>query len=174
MALLRFRKGDMDDDLEHFLKMYDDEEVAGGYENFMKYYGDDNIEMDLTGKVLISVDGIGNYFNDDANIPIDILTLFVDEGQRFKYKPKLIYSGHIAFLIIERENGDKDYFYKDDECYPQTFEEFLECDGDVIYEAKERGFTVEDVKQQIEMVIKSRVDFNYKFDPQNIIILHGL
>ena len=173
MALIRFEH-DMQDDEEDFKDSYDEGEVAGGFENFIKAYGDDIITIDMTGKVLISVDSMDGYFGKDKNLPINIMTLFYDEGTKHKYKPSLIYAGHIAFLKIAYEDGRVSYFYKDDECYPQTLHKFLEDSCSTVYHATERKFTQDDIKSQIEMLMNSRVDFRYKIDPEEVIVLEGL
>lgn len=171
---------DFKDDKELFEDLYtnDDQEqfdrgLDGTYEGFIRYYSDNEV-IDMTGKILISVRGIGNYFGHDAFTPIKIMTLFYDDGDKYGYKPELIYSGHISFLKINRDNGDIQYFYKDDECRPQTWEEFLNEHSSALYEAQERGYSIEDVQKQIEMFIRANIDFYYTFNAEDVYVVEGL
>lgn len=164
-----FKRLYTDDDLEQF-----DRGIDGTYEGFIRYYSSDNEVIDMTGKILVSVRGIDNYFNHQAFTPIRIMTLFYDEGDKHGYKPELIYSGHISFLKIYRDDGSIKYFYKDDECPPQTWSEFISEHSSALYEAKEMGYSITDVEKQIEMLIKSVVDFNYTFNAEDVYVVEGL
>lgn len=166
MALLKF-KNDFSDDMEHFKDLYEctPEQFISGYS--------DNIEIDLTGKVVVAVEAPCLLWG-KATLPINILAIFIPEEEKYSYKATLIYSGHIAFLQIKRTDGKIQYFYKDDECYPQTYTDFERCESECFYECKENGFEDKDILKQIEMQIQVSHDFKFKAKPENLIILEGL
>lgn len=167
MALLNF-KNDLQNDKEHFESLY-----KMTYEEFIGEYAEDNQVIDLTGKVVVCIESAWEY-PEPARLPADILAILIPEGEKYKYKASLIYSGHIAFIKIEYEDGRIKYFYKDDECCPQTYAEFCEYDASVFYQCEENGFQKDDVLKQMEMTIKVSHDFGYELDADNLIILQGL
>jgi len=164
MALLQFDNWDFKDDLEHFETLYNME-----YEEFINTHKQNNITIDLTNKIVVSIRACS-----DKNLPIDILTIFIPEEIKNKYKSTLIYAGHIAFIKFEYNNGLIKYSYKDDECYPVDMDELLNSGDDVVYCCEEKGFKNSDIELQIEKFIQATFDYNYKFDKNNIIILQGL
>lgn len=166
MAIFNLQK-DLKFDREHFETLY-----GKTYEEFIESYSD-NVIIDLTGKVVVCIESTWRY-PEQARFPADILAILIPEGKKYKYKATLIYSCHIAFIKLEYENGTIKYFYKDDECYPQTYDEFCENDADVFCQCEENGFKKEDVLKQIEMTIKVNYDFGYELDKDSLIILNGL
>lgn len=152
-------------------KIYFESQYEMTYEEFINYYGDDNEVIDLTGKVVISLTSFEPY----GNTPVDLLGIFIPEGEKLGYKATLIYASHIAFIKTEHKNGLVQYRYKDDECCPQTYkdiEEYEDCP--LTYDINGRGFKLEDMVTQIERYIQSRFDLNYKLNKDDLIILEGL
>lgn len=139
------------------------------YEEFINYHSD-NIVIDLTDKVVVSIESIWN----DSKFPANILAILIPEEEKYKYKATLIYSGHIAFIKIEYEDGKVKYFYKDDECMPQTYKELEQYESDIFYQCEENGFKKEDILEQIELIIRSKYDFRYKLSKDSLIMLEGL
>ena len=171
MALIQTHKGELSGDLEHFKQLY---EI--GYEEFIGEYEDDNIIIDLEDKIVVSL----TTHCLEGKTPLEVLAVFIPEDERLKYKSILIYSGHIAFVKCEFENGKVIYKYKDDECYPQTLEEVLGMDNHreestLMYSVRDYGFTKEDVITHIERYIQVNYDFNYKIeDISKVVVLQGL
>lgn len=165
MALFNI-KNDFNRDMKFFEQMYD-----MTCQEFIDYYGDDNEVINLTDKVVVSIDS----FEPDGNTPIDLLAILIPEEERYHYKATLIYAGHIAFIKLERKNGTIEYLYKDDECCPQTYADIEGyADSHLTYDINERGFELEDMVTQIQRYIQSRFDLRYKLDKDSLIILEGL
>jgi hypothetical protein len=164
VALLRISQVDFKSDTVHFEKQYE-----MNYEQFIEKYNGDNIIIDISDKIIISLRADSDY-----NLPMDLLTILIPEEDKYKYKATLIYSGHIAFIKLEYKDGKIVYFYKDDECHPGTWDEWMSWDGDVKFCCEEKGFTVRDMEIQVEKIIQSTFDYNYKFDKDKIIVLEGL
>ena len=169
MALYKI-ENDISNDLKHFADLYKMtcEEFINKYTD---KYKEDNGVINLTGKIIVSLRA-----DSDKNLPFDLLSVFIPEEEKKYYKASLIYAGHISFIKLEYiyEDGKVSYLYKDDECPPMNWEEFMEYEGDVVYCCKEKGFSVDDIKSQIEMFISSMHDYNYRFNEKDIIILEGL
>lgn len=164
MALLKINRNDFSQDLEHFKKLYN-----MNYEEFIDKYRDDKIEIELSDKIVVSMEA------DNKKLPMTILNIFISEEERCKYKSSLIYVGHIAFIRLQYNDGSVVFLYKDDECYPQTFKEVCEDDeSDLIYCCEDNGFKKEDIICQFEKVIQSTFDYNYKVDMDKVIVLIGL
>lgn len=168
MALFKLQGGDLEDDVEHFQKSYD-----CTYEEFIKEYGKDKIIIDLKDKIVVSLCTFHNYFDKSKKLPIELLTVLIPEEDKYKYTAELIYVGHIAFIKISYESGKVKYLFKDDECYPQNFDDALES-GDLLFCAEEQGFTKEDILGQIEKFIQVNHDYNFKLDKDKLVILEGL
>ena len=164
MALITVTFKDLMEDEEHFKKIY-----GVSYGEFIVENGIDKV-VDLTNKVVValSVDtprGI--------NTPVNIHQIFIDESKRFGYKAELVYSNHISFLIIKFKSGAKRIFYKDDECIPCEFMECIES-GDLLFCAEEKGFSAQDILEQIEKNIQVQHDYNFKIKEENLVLLEGL
>lgn len=142
-------------------------------EEFISYYSRDNIVIDLTGKIVVAVESIWNYWKDIKH-PIKVLALLIPEEEKHHYKATLIYSGHIAFIKLEYSNGEVKYLIKDDECTPQSFDEMVEWNSSIIYECEENGFKKEDILTYIEMLIRVKYDYNFKLNKDDLILLEGL
>jgi hypothetical protein len=157
---------DFSGDMKHFESLY---ECTA--EEFINKYRDQTV-IDLTGKVVVSV---ADWCIEKSNVPLDILGIFVDEGERLGYKSSLIYSGHISFIKVEFNDDTIKYFYKDDECPPMTMEEFYTEECSVMYSwCTEKGKPKEDILTHIENAIRFYHDVNYKLDPNNLYIVEGL
>jgi len=164
MALFQINRDDFSQDLDHFIKLYDMD-----YLEFIDKYGSDKIEIELSDKIVVSA------FADNEKLPMNILTIFIPEEDRHKYKSSLIYVGHIAFIKLQYDNGNTLFIYKDDECYPQTFKEIYDEDEtDLSYCCEDNGFKKEDIIYQFEKLIQSTFDYNYKIDMDKVIMLIGL
>lgn len=163
MALINVEYKDFVEDRNHFHDLYD-----CSYEEFIEEYGDDKIEIDLKDKIVVALS-----HEDGNNMPVCIHSIFIPEGDRYKYTSKLVYVGHIAFLIVEFKNGKKRMFYKDDECYPQNFEDCITC-GDILFCAEENGFNREDILSQIEKTIQINHNFKFKLKEEQLVMLEGL
>ena len=172
-------------DENHFATMYtaDPEEIKehpnkahldGSYEGFIKYYDDDVTTIDLRDKILVACESSHDYDSKETKIPIKIDTFFIDEGEKYGYHPYLIMAGHIAFLKIVRDSGEAQWFYKDDEPWPQTLNEFWKHSESATYDAKEGGFTKSNLRKQIKNIVRSLVDSKYNVKDENIIFLEGL
>jgi hypothetical protein len=166
MALLRIARWDFKEDKAHFESLY-----HKTYEEFINLYSDDNIIIDLTGKIVVSLEAAHCYLNE--NLPVQLLTIFIPEEVKKKYKASLIYAGHIAFIKAEFNDGSNLYYYKDDECYPVDITRISEL-GDLLYCCEENGFTAEDVELQIEKCVQGIFDYRFKLDRNNLILLQGL
>ncbi len=156
---------DFDNDLEYFKKQYEMD-----YEEFINAYKRDNVVINLTGKIVVAIES-QDHFN--KRKPCEILGIFVPEEERLGYKATLIYAGHIAFIKCEFKSGKIVYYYKDDECCPQNFEECINS-GDILYSAEETGFTRNDILQQIQMWLRLSYDFNYEVKEEDLVMLAGL
>lgn len=160
---------DFKKDESKFCETYSD---FKSYQQFIDYYTD-NIHIDLTGKIVLSVAG---HCLNKVNTPMDILAIFIDEGERFGYKSELIYAGHIAFIKCVFK--DKTIWrYKDDECMPVNYQDFVYggCSGDLVYEWCEEGTGYKvDFFKQIKYFVRSVFDLNYELDSNKLVILQGL
>ena len=152
---------------EDFVELYD--ETA---EEFIAKYEEDIISIDLTGKVLVAVESAWAWGND---FPVEIKAILVPEEQRYGYKATLIYAGHIAFVKLEYKDGrETRYLIKDDECEPSTLAELIHYESSIVYQCEKQNYTIEDMLEQIEMIIRSKYNFKYKLKRDNIIFLEGL
>jgi hypothetical protein len=157
------------------LRIITDEELKTkeGYkktcEEFIQSNSDDNVVIDLTGKVVVALEAL-----DSKRLPIDIYAILIPEEERYNYKATLIYSAHIAFIKLEYKDGRVKYLIKDDECYPKTFQETIEESGDLLYIAEDNGFTADNIFDVIRMKIKVEYDYNFELKKEDLIILEGL
>lgn len=135
-------------------------------EEFINYYSD-RIEIDLTDKVVVAVS-----YSDNELTPIEVLSVLIPEQEKHGYKATLIYSGHIAFVKLEYNDGRIKYLIKDDECPPQSFDDCIE-NGDILYCAEENGYTRNDILKYIENFIRVH-NFKFNIDKEKLIMLEGL
>lgn len=139
------------------------------FQEFIDEYGAEEI-LDLTDKVVVSIESSWN----NKNFPACIHNIFIEEGKKKKYKASLIYSGHIAFIKCDFEDGSVRWLYKDDECPPHTLKESIEWDDSFIYHCNINGFEPKDILTHIERLIQTNLHFNYKLEEDSVILLHGL
>lgn len=179
MGLKKF-KHDFNNDLDFFIKIYNDDDFEiTGYQDYIDYYDkEDVITIDLTNKCIVSATNFCCDTKNELKFPYIPLTIFSDDGDKYGYKATLIYAGHIAFLKLDYTNGKTLWFYKDDECYPTTIQECIE-DTDVAHFwdcARHNGFTDEEIIGYTEALYKTNIDYNFKLptDLNNVIILQGL
>ncbi len=135
-------------------------------EEFIEKWKDDEIRIDLKDKLVVSASS-----SSLERTPICLHTIYKFDETR-SISAELIYSGHIAFIVIQNKN-EKFVFYKDDECHPVTLNELFAYDGDIIYLAKENGFKEEDIYKTITCAMQP-YEFGYSIDKDDIIVLEGL
>lgn len=165
----------LDDSNEKFFK--------GLYEmdpdKFMEKYGSDYSVSDLHNTYVISVECRHKKPEvvEDGKYCINILDVYTPrEGQ----KATLSYCGHIAFVDIRNEKGERVVLlYKDDECYPQSFNEWYEYFFKD--ENKEWAKGIVPTKVQVLDIIKVMVkgycqnpDLEVDINENNVIVLQGL
>lgn len=139
---------------------------------FIEQYSD-KIVIDLSDKIVVALES--HIDSEEENTPANLLGILIPEGVRHGYTAKLVYSGHIAFIILTYEDGKEKYLYKDDECCPQTWEEFKEECCTIFYDwVDEKGKNTDDLLTQIEATIKGLHDIDFKLNPESLILLEGL
>lgn len=148
-------------------------------DKFMKEYDGDYSANDLSNKYIISVENRTRKPKviEDGKYCINILDVYTPrEGQ----KATLSYCGHIAFVDIRNEKGERVVLlYKDDECYPQSFNEWYEYFFKD--ENKEWAKGIVPTKVQVLDIIKVMVkgycqnpDLEVDINENNVIVLQGL
>lgn len=149
-------------------------------EKFMEEHGSDYSIDDLNNIYIISVESrvYEQKTIEDGKYCVDILDIYTPkEGQ----KASLDYCGHIAFVEVSNETDERIVLlYKDDECYPQSFNEwyeyFIECEGDGSY-SNGAIPTKEQILEVIKVMIRGycqNPELNVDVNENNIIVLQGL
>lgn len=148
----------------HFVNLYDmtPEQFMNEYEKEYSY--------DLDGKVVVSVD-ITGYEGD--KYPIEISGIYFTRSSQ---KAELSYHGHISFITIKNSNNEViEILYKDDECVPQSFDDWYENASDFHCFNEYNGFNEDTVMNLINTVIKGcSQDLDIEFKKEDVIILEGL
>lgn len=91
-------------------------------EEFMSKY-DPDYTIDLSDKIVVVMSG---YQDGDTKYPLEVLGMYFPEDH---HKATLTYNGHISFIDIRTKSKDErvEILYKDDECPPLDFDEFVDC-----------------------------------------------
>ncbi len=148
-------------------------------DKFMEEYGSDYSIEDLRNKYVISVESKARRPKviEDGKYCINILDVYTPrEGQ----KATLKYCGHIAFVDVSDEKGKRVVLlYKDDECYPESFNEWY----GYFFKNKDEGLyngevpTKEQILDTVKVMIKGYCqdpDLYVDINENNVIILQGL
>ena len=159
----------------HFIDLYDKTP-----EMFMAEYEAD-CEFDLKCKYVLSVE---NRCNEQPKNDFSWKYLFNILGiytPREDQKAKLTYHGHISFVTItDRNNEIITILSKDDECYPQSFDEWYEENMKHTWEYSERYGeipTKENVIDLIKLIIRGKYQnptLKLDIKAEDIIVLQGL
>lgn len=132
---------------------------------------------DLTGMYVISVST--KIFEpkviDDGKYSLNILDVYTPRSDQ---KATLDYCGHIAFVEIKNtDNKRVALLYKDDECFPQKFDDWYENQ----FEEMECCGGITPTKQEIIDVIRLMIkaycqnpDLDIDISSESIIVLQGL
>lgn len=159
---------------KHFIDLYEKTP-----DKFMEEYGSDYSVEDLRNKYVISVESRVRKPRviEDGKYCVNILDIYTPrEGQ----KATLNYCGHIAFVDVTNEKDERIVLlYKDDECYPQLFNEWY--DYFIEHENEEWSNGMIPTKEQILDIVKVMIkgycqDPNLEIDinENNVIVLQGL
>lgn len=131
----------------------------------------------LKGKYVVAVEE--NIEEPDIELGIythKILSIYkVKDGQ----SATLSYHGHISFINIDVGDNEKVLLYKDDECYPQTIQQWYEeeCKWRNEIEYVNNAQSIEQFIELINLVIRADSQ-NLVIQPdtndKNIVIVQGL
>lgn len=156
------------EDLGYFVQQYEQTP-----EQFMSECKPD-FKCDLKDKIVISVEFFWD--SSDDKYALNIKGIYKSlESQR----ATLSYHGHISFITIERfDLYDKpviaDILSKDDECFPQSFEDWYETSEDC-HGMSSEGWTKDKIIKYLESaLIFTTQDPDFKLNTDNLIILEGL
>jgi hypothetical protein len=159
---------------KYFINMYDINPDDFMSKNYDKYcYTTD----DLTNMYVVSVEAKTNKPKtiEEGKYCVSILDIYTPNTS---HKATLDYCGHIAFVDIKDSSNDRiTLLYKDDECFPQPFNDWYD------YYIKEKSDDYGIVPSKLELleVIKLMIkahcqnpDLEIDINESNIIILQGL
>lgn len=149
-------------------------------EVFMEEYKPE-YECDLKGKYVLSVQNrCDEQLKDDFSWKylFKVLGIYTP---RENQKAKLSYHGHISFITITNEKDEViTILEKDDECYPQSFNDWYEENMEHTWKYSERCGeipTKDNVIELIKLIIRSACQNpNLKLDIkiEDIIVIQGL
>lgn len=150
--------------LKHFLCLYDKNP-----REFMKEYTKE-CSYDLKNKVVVCIE-ITGYEND--KYPLQVIGIYYPN---INHIAELSYHGHISFITIKNKDGKIiETLYKDDECYPQSFNEWYEYSSECHCFNEYNNFNKDTVLELINTVIKGYTqDLDIEYKEEDIIILEGL
>ena len=148
--------------------------------DFMDKYSDDWIPNDLEGKYVVAVEQNSFTPNEEEGYYcFRVLSIYTPRHDQIA---ELMYCGHIAFVTIKDKKGKEICkLYKDDECYPQSLEDWYndEIAWMIREDYRDEGVppTKQEVVELIETIIKGhcqnpKLELNIK--EEDIIILQGL
>lgn len=148
-------------------------------DEFMEKYDTEYSIDDLHNTIIISVESRVSppKVIEDVKYCVNILDVYTPkEGQR----AALNYCGHIAFVEVSSKSGERiALLYKNDECFPQSFNEWY--DEFIINEDEEGSKGVIPTKVQVLEIVKAMIrgycqdpDLNVGISENNVIVLQGL
>lgn len=121
--------------------------------------------IDLDGKFVVSLEA--NILPSENDVTI-LGAYFVKEGQ----KSVLEYHGHISFIKITKDDNLFELIYKDDECYPQSFNEWWNNSLEThCFENTTKEKCLELIRY---FIIGTSQDLDLDIREDNLIILEGL
>lgn len=151
--------------LGHFVNIYNKLP-----DQFKKEYEGDFEDIALTNKNYVII--VSCYEeNEKCKMPLQIYGIYKKEKH---HKSKLMYRGHIAFIDVCKQDGEIiEVLCKDDECYPQSFDDFCE---DAIWEDEDYpNFNKQVFYDMVLTTLRYIEEDPYlEVEASDIIILQGL
>ena len=165
-------------EIGRFVNMYDKTP-----KDFMDKYGDDWSPDNLEGKYVVAVEQ--NCFTpnkediESGHYCFKVLSVYTP---RHDQTAELMYCGHIAFVTIKNKEGKElCKLYKDDECYPQSLEDWYEQEIEWRIDQEDYDDGIVPTKQEVIELIKTIIkghcqnpNLELNIKDEDIIILQGL